>query len=243
MSIPANDPSSPIGKEKSIRESYAPQSPTEAPPSYASIASPSTQRVNHLYISDYDVAIKGTWHVDPNLRIPPPMLPKVKDGERMDNFHIETRDAITSVNLKLESDTPTKSYLYVKSRDRRITVNIISRSNQRFHLTVKNRDSSITVLIPRDFYGPVSYINRDSSTIFSEAITHNLTPLGQQKQSGTAFIGQFEGSGYGKQMGELWRGDELALKNRDAKIWVYYADEEVPPCIKKGFFEKLFRRN
>lgn len=49
----------------------------------------------------------------------------------MDNLHVESKDGTVALQLRLESDTPTKSYLYIESCDGRITTNIVSQ-NQTF---------------------------------------------------------------------------------------------------------------
>lgn len=127
MLLPAE--SSPIAKEKEALDSFAPQAAMPEPPPYSpsnASAGPCLKRVNNLYIKEKDTAVRGTWLVDPNLRIPPTLLPKVPEDQRMDNLHIESRDATVDVRFHLESETPTKSYLYVGSIDGRITVTIVS---------------------------------------------------------------------------------------------------------------------
>lgn len=115
-----------------------PQSPYGAPPPYfPSTASegPSTDgpsawvpgpaaRVNHVYLSEQNSTIKGTWTLDPNVRIPPPFLPKLAPGQPLRTFNATSHNGSVNVYLNLSSDTPTKSDLFTSSHNGTVTVHI-----------------------------------------------------------------------------------------------------------------------
>lgn len=227
------------------------------PPAYTPPQSVIARPVNNLYICESQTAIKGNWIVDPNIVTPKLLMPEVPEGERLENLHLEGCYSSVKARLSLVSDTETKSYLYAGSTHGNVTIHIVSdasqgnedrhdflssqdhRLNQSFHLKLVNHYASITVYIPRDFRGPVSFENQMGSTNFSEAVTQHLRHLGKQNGIGKVFIGDIKD--FGEADSEPWQGDEMVIRNEYARIRVYYADEASPPSSGlKGFIGSIF---
>lgn len=121
----------------------------------------------------------------------------------------------------------------------------VSRQNQRFRLKAHSVNGSVTVFIPSDFEGPVTFSTLNGSTTFSQPIKKRLAHFGGADGTNKAFIGSVEGSGFAdldKEGESAWRGDELELSSEYGSIKVYCAEEigEVEGAGPIRFFKRLF---
>lgn len=104
------------------------------PPAYSPSNAPTTQsesdptavRVNYVYASERYKASKGSWTIDPNLRVPSSMLPKIPDGEERQNFYVHSVNGSVEATLRLISDQPTRSTLGGISEYGSVVVKIVS---------------------------------------------------------------------------------------------------------------------
>lgn len=119
----------------------------------------------------------------------------------------------------------------------------LSRQNQRFHLKAESSHGSVTVYIPLDFEGPLTYNTGDHGSIkFSEAIQQRLAHFGGPGGVHKAFIGSLEASGFADVDDDSeWTGDELYLSTTYGSIKVYYTSEgQEPGSGGVGFFKRFF---
>jgi len=201
--------------------------PPYTPPSPAEDVSP---RFNHIYIQQRNHAISGEWTIDPNVRVPESLLHNLPKGAERENLFLESHDYSVSIRLKLISDgpEPTRSTLRAASHDGTVTVKILSRANQRFRLSAESKDGHVSVWIPRDFEGPVTFTNVDGTTRFSDAVSKRLAHFSTSGKGGKAFIGSWSTSGFEATAGVegRWMGDELVLGSNDGNVTVSYTDED-----------------
>jgi len=201
-------------------------------------------RVNQLYIVEKAAPIRGRWIVDPCLLIPPGLLPAVKSKKRMDNLRLYSRNKPVQAILALLSETKSKSFLSMQSKFGAVTVDITTRTNQRFSLNAESKRNDVTIYLPRGFEGPVTFKYKRFPPEFSEEVRSRLTLFGRDCKHGTAFIGDWSKFGDGRPgkdgRYEHWDGDELVMSSKSGVIRVAYTDEpreeQKPP---PGLLRKL----
>lgn len=108
--------------------SYEASAVANTPDPNSDVAEPTETRVNHIYISDKNRDVKGAWTIDPNVRVPPQLLPVMAAGEEMANLQIENANGSISAELSLicDSDAPSRSSLETRSLNGHVWVNIVS---------------------------------------------------------------------------------------------------------------------
>lgn len=91
-------------------------------------AAPAEVRVNYVYVSENNNSAKGSWTIDPNVRVPPRLLPTIPDGEERRNFYIFSRHNSVAASLRLISNElrPTRSTLYARSEYNSVKIQIVS---------------------------------------------------------------------------------------------------------------------
>ncbi|KAG8876550.1 hypothetical protein FRB97_004103, partial [Tulasnella sp. 331] len=196
--------------------------------SFSSIDQNNNRPVNCLYIREKREPIRGAWTIDPAIRIPPGLLAGVKSKKRMDNLNLYSWEQIQAL-LTLASGTPTKSHLVVESHQGMVQVDIVSRLNQRFHLTASSKHGPATIYLPRDFEGPITFKYSTVQPYFSEQLLARMTLFGRDNKQGTAFVGDWSQFGDGKRdkngKYEHWNGDELVVSTRRYGARICYSDE------------------
>jgi len=145
----------------------------------------------------------------------------------MHNLHVVSGEGRVDMDLTLVSDSPCKSYIHAESHDSKVVVKILSRKNQRFSLTAKSNEGAVTVCIPPDFQGPISYTIRDGHALLSDRIKQHMTPFSTVSGTRRAFIGDWSSSGYGEDSKVEWQGDELVVSTDEGDIKLFYADEPI----------------
>jgi hypothetical protein len=120
---------------------YISSSPSVAPPAEKPLPVSPTQgifvaprdelalrpRTNFLYSKEEHHSIKGSWTIDPNVRIPRSLLIEVPEGEERKNLYLRSEHGHTSAKLALISDEPTKSVIDVSSGQGHVSLKIVSR--------------------------------------------------------------------------------------------------------------------
>lgn len=111
-----------------------------------------------------------------------------------------------------------------------------SRTNQHFHLTAKSKRSHVTIYLPRDFEGPITFKYKRITPHFSDDLLQQMTLFGRDNKQGTVFVGDWSKFGNGPRgkdgRYDHWAGDELVVTTKRGLIRVCYADEpreEVKP--------------
>ncbi|KAG8997343.1 hypothetical protein FRB94_007698 [Tulasnella sp. JGI-2019a] len=236
--------------------SSSPSSPSSSfllPPAYthnghsaSTIDTIHPMRANHLYISENRAPIKGSWTVDPSMHVPQGLLPQVKNKKKkLDNLNFYSHQKQVHATLTLAGGRePTKSFLSAQSKQGPVTVEITSRTNQRFHLTAVSKRSHVTVYIPRDFEGPITFKYTKIPPHFSEGLLPQLTLFGRDNTQGTAFVGDWSKFGNGPKgkdgRYDHWNGDELVVSAKRGLLRVCYTDEpreEIKP--PQGLLSRL----
>ncbi|KAG9027490.1 hypothetical protein FRB95_007670 [Tulasnella sp. JGI-2019a] len=223
--------------------SFPVASPSSLPPAYASNTNASTSstkksssidwgttmRVNILHIHEKHQPIIGAWIVDPGMHVPLGLLTDVKLKKRMDNLNLYSRHKQIRAQLTLASESPTKSFLTMETHHGPITVDIGTRTNQRFHLSATSKHGSVTVYLPRDFEGPISFRYKKIPPQFSEELQPRMTLIGRDNTQGIAFVGDLSkfGNGCKDKIGryEHWNGDELVVATKHRAAMICYSDE------------------
>ncbi|KAG8876551.1 hypothetical protein FRB97_004104 [Tulasnella sp. 331] len=219
----------------SLQSPVSDASSSALPPAYtrdsgsiSSIDLKNSMRVNFLHIQEKRESIKGVWTIDPTMRIPQGLLSSIKANNRMDNLNLYSWQQIQTV-LTLASETLTGSNLVVESYYGMVLVDIVSRTNQRFHLNAASRDGPVTVYLPRDFEGPIAFRFASVQPHFSDGVTARMTLISRDTKQATAFIGDC--SEFPEEMPdkngkyENWKGDGLMISTRRCGAKICYSDE------------------
>jgi len=194
------------------------------------------KRVNHLYITEANFPVGGTWTVDSSFRIPPSLLPPNSwNGDTLDNLHLLSKNGSVTATIAVVGEPDSeraRALLHTESHNGKVQVDIVSRRAKRFRLFAKSRNGPVTVSIPRNFFGPVSFATRNGKVLFSDDVQNSMMLFGRSAQVGKGFIGDFSCSGYGdetegvgKNAKVKWDGDELDLASDNSSIRVSFADE------------------
>lgn len=121
-------------------------------------------------------------------------------------------------------------------------------TNQRIYLKCGSHNADVTVHIPYDFDGPVTWTNGPrGSTIFSPQVKARLTEFQPEGRRGKAFIARRTTNGRGSSSGSSatrnssgWSGDALVLGSHSGKINIVYTEEADPMRGQSGRAE-MFR--
>ncbi|KAG8889832.1 hypothetical protein FRB98_002481 [Tulasnella sp. 332] len=229
----AGSSSSPFASLSALPPAYY----TDDVPSLHSLNSIPSKGTNFLYIVEKRGPIRGAWTVDPSIQVPHGLLPQAKNKKKkLDNLNLYCHHKQIHAILTLASDPakPTKSFLTAHSHHGPVSVEIASRMNQSFHLTAKSKKGDVTIYLPRDFEGPVTFKFRGSD--FSPALLPKMTLFGRSDRYGTAFVGDWSKFGNGPRGKDgryaHWTGDELVVSAKKGLVRICYADEpreEVKP--------------
>jgi len=238
-----------------IRQPPSFNAPSTIPASNVGLSS---ARLHHVYINEQVESISGSWTIDPNVIVPPSTLPPAP--HETDSLHVESQRGAVFATLRLISDTPSISVLHASSQSGAVAVRIVSdvkeknehstehfrwfsnsplpeqlsRQNQRFYLKAGSHESDITVLVPSDFEGPVTWSNGPrGSTVFSPEVQKRLIPFSRESTRGKAFISDRIPPAM-PQAERGWSGDALVLGSHEGRISVSFVGEAQPASSGSG---------
>lgn len=207
---------------------------------------------NYLSVDETHRPIKGTYIIDPSMRVPSTYLPPLGEGETerdRKNLHLHTRDGSVNVDIWLvghqrHSEIRNgRTTLHVSSRDGSITVKVHAiDAIEPFFLDVFTRDGRVTVLLPRSFHGPVALKSRHGGCKLSDELLQNSTPLGVADNTTRFFVGESPAACDSVSQVE---GYELKAETRDGSVRVKYVDEDEAgrPGSKPGLFSRIFSKS
>jgi len=115
--------------------------------------------------------------------------------------------------------------LKAESRNGSVTVKINNPQNQHLDLYAKSLNGSVHIYIPNPFHGPITASTKNGSVTFSEQIQKDLITFSERDGAKTCFLGEFEGSGFGKE-GMEWEGDVCVAETRNGSVKIWYIDED-----------------
>ncbi|THU88682.1 hypothetical protein K435DRAFT_866055 [Dendrothele bispora CBS 962.96] len=229
MIIPRSD-----SKDSSISESSVEES--DSPPSYHSISpgplSPSSLKpCNFVSVSRRAHSIKGSFKIDPSLRIPAAFLPALADGEtekERQNLRLESRSLNVQADIYLLSNQP------VDGRQK-VTLTLSSNHGSvgcKVHrdegleppviINATSKNGSVVVHIPRSFQGLITATTRHGSRPkLSEPLTTQTTTFGNDGCISRYYVGDYDADRLENNL-----GDELIVESNFGSIKIFYDDEE-----------------
>ncbi|KAG8982910.1 hypothetical protein FRB94_007704 [Tulasnella sp. JGI-2019a] len=204
---------------------YFPPSGEQTPLASSFPESCKTPRIHHIYRKEVKQSIMGLWSVDPNMpaftQSDDALPPEPNEG---DNVHLESYHGSILANLNLVSDDerPTVSVIRASSHYGVVTIKIRERLNQRFHLNATSHDGDVSIHLPTDFDGPITWSNgTEGTTIFSPEIQRHLAYHSLESNGGKAFLTR---RGVSTDAEES-RGDAAMLGSQNGQIRISYVHE------------------
>lgn len=135
MHIPFEDPKyTPTESDNSRSEYNAPSSTgPPSPPPYTSTLTPQEPvaleplRTNRIYVKDQNNSVKGSWTIDPDVKVPEALLAPIPDGETRENLYLRSHNGSVVAKIRLISDEPTtRSTVNGSSQNGSVTLKIVS---------------------------------------------------------------------------------------------------------------------
>ncbi|KAJ7078144.1 hypothetical protein B0H15DRAFT_933823 [Mycena belliarum] len=187
---------------------------------------------NLLSLSRRNGFVKGTYVIDPRVKIPQAMLPLLADeadGVRRDVF-LHTSNGPIDADLFVFGKGRVEMHL--KSTNGPVTGRIHAPDPARapIRTSVQSSKGLITLHLPRTFRGPVTVCARNGSVKFSGALQTQVTTFAEGAKTRRCFIGVFADWAEG----EAWAGDEVSIESEKGSVKLQYDDE--PDGAKKGSF-------
>ncbi|KAJ7101378.1 hypothetical protein B0H15DRAFT_763582, partial [Mycena belliarum] len=182
---------------------------------------------NFLSLSRRNGSVKGTYVIDPRVKIPQAMLPPLADeadGVRR-NVFLHTSNGSIDVDLFVVGDADVKGRveMHLKSANGSVTARIHTGDPARapIRTSVHSSNGSITLHLPRTFRGPVTVRARNGSVKFSGTLQTQVTTFGEGAQTRRCFVGAFADWAEG----EAWAGDEVSIESGNGSVKLQYDDE------------------
>ncbi|KAL0958486.1 hypothetical protein HGRIS_000626 [Hohenbuehelia grisea] len=237
---PASTPSS--ARDPPLPSASSSSSGTAPNPEYPPLPA-QYQPTNFLSICRQNGAIKETYVIDPLLQIPPALLPSLGLGETeadRKNLSLESYNGSINVNVHLvnsaatsgeEKPTP-RARIRLVSKNGSVTGKITSPHPAPIRpscsLVLHSYNGSISVVISRDFHGPLKLHSNNGTVRLSDAVRARATDFGDLNGHRVWFIGDF--SGYKGTENSQWAGDDLIGDTKNGSVRVSFADEIVVSC-------------
>ncbi|KAJ7895467.1 hypothetical protein B0H14DRAFT_2680552 [Mycena olivaceomarginata] len=236
--------------------------PTPVPP-------PSVKPTNFLSLSRGNGSIKGTYVIDPRLKIPAPMLPPLAADETeatRRNVFLHTSNGSMDVDLFVVGGDAEGGRR--QNLQKRVNLSLKSSNGSTvarlhagpapfrtpIHFRAHSSNGPITLHIPRSFRGPLTIRTRNGSVRFSDALKAELTTFSEADKTRRCFVGDFADwptdtnstgvksdtlNSEGEE-GSGWRGDEIELESSNGSIKIQYDVE--PRDAGKEKSKGLFAR-
>ncbi|KAJ6574467.1 hypothetical protein B0H19DRAFT_986091 [Mycena capillaripes] len=204
--------------------SYQSSTATPPPPLLTPSAPENVKPTNHLFVNRDAGNVRGTYVIDPRIKIPQPMLPPVA-SEELKNMTVRTRHGNVDVEIFVVGDgdhrrkveillecIPTGGYITAKlhaSNDARPVIN----------LKAQTAHGGITVHVPRTFRGPVTVRTPHGQLHFAGELSAAVTTFNEVDYTHRCFIGDF--SDWADHP-ENWVGDELNIETSIGNVKLRY---------------------
>ncbi|KAG8910529.1 hypothetical protein FRC02_007136, partial [Tulasnella sp. 418] len=129
------------------------------------------------------------------------------------------------ITLAPSGDSKGRALLEVASHNGSAWARVVSRQNQKFRLKATSHNGAVTIKLPDDFEGPVSFSTCNGCVRFSPRLQAKLVTFAKDRKAGKAFIGDWESAGYGDGDHVDWNGDELIVGTKNGSLYVGFNDE------------------
>ncbi|KAJ7713607.1 hypothetical protein B0H16DRAFT_1743212 [Mycena metata] len=219
----------------------------DSPPAEQQLAPPTTpvtvKPTNFLFVKRDSGAIRGTYVIDPRIKIPRSMLPPLAAGETeatRQNLFLDTNSGSIDVDISVLGDTNTKRSVNMSLRcsdygSITVKLHVASTARPPIYIQAKTiKDSGrITLHLPRTFRGPVTIKQTSKgdplwgriSIGISEHLMAGMMPLSEANGTWHYFVGTPEGwTDDGK-----WEGDAACLES-GGNVRLQYDGEPDPPA-------------
>ncbi|KAJ7036703.1 hypothetical protein C8F04DRAFT_463730 [Mycena alexandri] len=228
----ADDPPPAYTNDSSDNDSKSPPPPPgtaeSLPPPFLSV--PNTAKpTNFLSLSRGNQPIKGTYVIDPRIKIPQFLLPALAADETEStrrNAFLHTSNGSIDVALFVvgDGDHKQKVNVLLKSSNGSIVAKLhTSDTSTRPPVKVcaKSSNGTVTIHLPRSFRGPVTLRTNNGTARFSDAVAADLITFTEANRTRRSFIGDF--ADWTDQPAE-WVGDEVEVETSNGNIRLQYVD-------------------
>ncbi|KAF7289716.1 hypothetical protein MIND_01344800 [Mycena indigotica] len=219
----------------------APASPP--PPLSPSLAPPpplDVRPTNHFSLSKPDGRIRGSYVIDPSLKIPAQMLAPLEKDETEKtrrNLSLHTHDGSIDANVWVLSDDGAdckcrgRVRVNVRTEDGNVGLRLHSTAPNAYtprtpiQLSLRTADGHISLALPRSFTGPLTIRLADGRKRFSPAFSAATTVFSESHGVSRCFVGDFANSGWADAPGD-WTGDEAEVVSDDGGLRIEFDDEK-----------------
>ncbi|TDL24528.1 hypothetical protein BD410DRAFT_786043 [Rickenella mellea] len=246
----------------------------ELPPPYASSSAsdqaPSTStapyaqppplpRQNHLSIKRASGQLKGTWIIDPELKLPEAVLAPLQPNEVRKNLELVSDfGAINAEVWIVRKDRSRESEEYgggktenvwpatvtVMGKNGAVKVRMNADESHPFKLVVTSNFGKVTIGLPRTFVGPLTATTRFGSLCLSGSVKPQVATFSDVNNTFKGFLGDVESTGFGN--GD-WEGSRVEVDCLNGSVNIYYLDElDEHNAAKKnqpGFWARMFGKD
>jgi len=228
MIVPQNPPKSPLGESSKSSTGESTTVTDDSPPAYeppSSIAPPHIKPSNYISLTRPFDNIKGTFVLDPNLRLPQPMLSNDKVNLTLSALMGEVSAIVYVVGSKSLPGDKTRMEVSSTMGSTRLEIHA-AEQRAPISISITARLGEVKLLLPRSFRGPLRLSATLGQITLSPALRAGTVTTGDRM-----FVGDWTEEEL-KQ--EAWVGDEASVDSALGSVSVAYNDEK-----KKGFLESL----
>ncbi|KAF5355227.1 hypothetical protein D9758_005976 [Tetrapyrgos nigripes] len=204
------------------------------PPPYVSLSHqiPSSSKPsNFVTISRRAHNIKGSFNIDPSLRVPISYLPALAEGEKekdRQNLRLESKNLNVQAEVYVLSRQPLdgrqKVTLTFSSSNGSVTCRVRrgEGSDPPIVINATSRNGSVVAHIPRSFHGLITATTRHGARPkLSESVMTQTTTFGNDGDVSRYYVGEYDAEHLEKNI-----GDELVVESRLGGVRIFYDEEE-----------------
>ncbi|KAJ7048230.1 hypothetical protein C8F01DRAFT_1006043 [Mycena amicta] len=222
---------------------YTIPAPPPAPPAKVHVHGPSppsdNKPTNHLSLIRRDGRIRGSFVIDPRLKVPAQMLAPLETDETDEtrrNLYLHSQDGSIDADVWVLSDEDAdckcrgKVRLGVSTQDGNVSLRLHSTAGSPYtprtplKLSLHTDDGHVSLSLPRVFRGPLTIRIGDGRMRLSRALSAATTIFSESKGISRCFVGDFAESGWADAPGE-WTGDEAEVSSDDGNVRIEFDDE------------------
>ncbi|KAJ7624256.1 hypothetical protein DFH06DRAFT_1445927, partial [Mycena polygramma] len=206
---------------------------------------------NFLSLNRDNESIKGTYAIDPSVKVPEFLLPPLAAGETeatRPNVYLHTTNGSIDVNVFLVGcgDAKRRVDIVLESSNGSISVKLHdahAHTRPPINLKARSVSGNITLHIPHSFRGPLTFTSHNGALRFPGALAGHVTTFGDADHMQRCFVGDFADWA---QQPEGWMCDEIDVKTENGAVKVQYDGAEMGTGTaglvgkKHTFLGKLF---
>jgi len=227
MIIPQDAPKSALNESESTIPDGVPPPAYEPAHSTAKFTLPNIKPTNYISIRRRLGEVKGTFVLDPTLRLPLSMRPKLPFNSKLhlnlSAFMGEANVVVYVVGSDSESlpTSDSKTRMQVSTRMGETTL-VLHAPERRAPISVRvsSRLGETILLLPRSFRGPIRLSNKLGEIKLSEALRAATVSFGNRMFVGNSNWTEEE------MKQKSWAGDEAFVDSALGSVFVGYSDEQ-----------------